>query len=226
MKFVPNPMMMQATGLLFLICGIVVIGAFAVKTARKDLVSDGKSISASPRADTTNFALATCQSVISGLKQNIQQLQNTIAAEKGRASVAEASTNLLLENIETGVLVIGQNLLVQAANPAAKRLLGYQSPLNMHTKELFRGLRTVELPSTNGALTGISQAIRDVIANQAEYRGVPAAYSTPSGEQRTFQLTLLPAPSQEPETRLAMCLIAGGASTFARSGEQDRTTAR
>ena len=225
MKFVPNPMVMQAAGLLFLICGIVVIGAFALKTARRDLVSDGKSLSTAPRADANNFALATCQSVISGLKQDIQQLQSTIVAEKSRAAVAEASTNLLLENIETGVLVIGQNLLVQGANPAARRLLGYQSPLNMHTKELFRGLRTVELPSTNGALTGISQAIRDVIANQAEYRGVPASYATPSGEQRTFQLTLLPAPSQASETKLAMCLIACGTSISARSGEQDRTTA-
>lgn len=225
MKLLANPVMMQAAGLLFLICGIIVVGAFALKTARKDLVSNGKSISGSPRADANNFALATCQSVISGLKQNIQQLQQSIAEEKNRAAVVEKSANLLLENIETGVVVIGQNLLVQAANPAAKRLLGYQSPLNMHTKELFRGLRTVELPSTNGALTGISQAIRDVITNQAEYRGVPASYSTPSGEARTFHLTLLPAPSQGPESKLAMCLIACGmpASTWS---EKDRSTAR
>src|SRR6185369_3137788 len=123
-----NPVVMQAAGLLFLICGIVIIGAFAVKTARRDLVSDGKSTT--PRAETTNFALATCQSVITGLKQNVEQLQTSVAAEKNRAALAEASANLLLENIDTGVVVIGQNLLVKAANPAARRLLGYQAPLN------------------------------------------------------------------------------------------------
>jgi hypothetical protein len=225
-KLVANPVVMQAAGLLFLICGILIIGAFAVKTARKDLVSDGRSLTASPRADTNNFALATCQSVIAGMKQNIQQLQNSVAEEKSRAAIAEASTNLLLENIETGVVLIGQNLLVQAANPAAKRLLGYQSPLNMHAKELFRGLRTVELPSTNGALTGISQAIRDVIANGAEYRGVPADYATPSGDARNFSLTLLPSIAQGTEAKSAICLIACGMGISARSGDQDRSTIR
>jgi len=224
-KFMANPVVMQAAGLLFLICGIVIIGAFAVKTARRDLVSDGKSISA-PRAETTNFALATCQSVITGLKQNVEQLQTSVAAEKNRAALAEASANLLLENIDTGVVVIGQNLLVKAANPAARRLLGYQAPLNMHTKEVFRGLRTVELPSTNGALTGISQAIRDVIANGAEYRGVPAAYSTPAGDSRNFSLTLLPSATQASEVRSVICLIAFGIGMSALSGDQDRSTVR
>lgn len=213
MKLLANPAVVQFAVLFAVICAILVVGALVVGAMRREMLSGTKALHAPTRTEDANFALAACQGVIAGLKQNVQQLQSSVASERVRAEHAEAARALLLENIDTGVVVIGKNLLVQAANPAARRLLGYQSPMNMHAREVFQGLRTVELPSTNGALTGISLAIRDVISNGVEYRGVPACYATPAGESRTLRLTLLPVPGQTSEQALVMCLIGADVST-------------
>ena len=117
------------------------------------------------------------------------------------------------------------NLLVQQANAAARKLLGYASPLNMHVKEVFSGMRTVELPSTNGALGGISQALRDVFSNASEYRDVPATYRTPQGEARQFRLILLPVQDEKQQVSSALCLIGPPDTAFTLSfpaSEADR----
>jgi len=115
------------------------------------------------------------------------------------------------------VMMFSSNLLVQQANAAARALLGYASPLNMHVKEVFCGLQTVELPSSNGALGGIAQAVRDVFVKGAEYRGVPASYSTPSGESRALRLALLPVISSGQQVTSALCLIESCSTAFTLS---------
>jgi hypothetical protein len=107
-------------------------------------------------------------------------------------------------------------LLVQQANAAARSLLGYASPVQMHVKEVFRGLETVELPSTNGAVGGIGQALREVFAKRVEYRGIPARYTTPAGDGREFQLSILPIGNADQVTS-ALCLVDAARTAFTLS---------
>jgi hypothetical protein len=201
-----HPAMVQMIGLFVGICAVTVLAFFAIRTLRRDLVG-GEEVQSPVRTDTASFALAACQSVIAGLKSREQELLTCVAHEKGRFTALEVSSNLILENIETGVMTISPNLLVQQANRAARILLGFASPLNMHVKDVFRGLQTVELPSTNGALTGISQAIRDVVSRGAQYHDVTANYCTPGGDKRQFRLELLPTPEAANSARGALCFI-------------------
>lgn len=225
MKLLANPTVVQMFALFLVVGAMLVFGLLVIRAIRKDLLADGKFVNAAPRVETTQFALATYQGVIAGLKDRERQLQSLLIAEKGRATAIKASASVVLENIPTGVVTISSNLLIQQANLAARNLLGYASPLNMHVRELFRGLQTVELPSSNGALGGISQALRDVFTNGAEYRGVLATYSAPSGEAREFRLILLPLVDTANRISSALCLIGPSDTAFTLSfplAEADR----
>ena len=77
-------------------------------------------------------------------------------------------------------------------------------------------------------MTAPSMSFSEQLLRRRPVAGAPIAHGASDHLKRsigTFQLTLLPAPSQASETKLAMCLIACGTSISARSGEQDRTTA-
>ncbi len=217
MKMLTNPAVVQMVGLFILIGGTLIFGFLVIRGLRKNVTEDLEAIAAKPRADTPIFALATYQGVIAGLKEREQLLNSQLSAEAKRSAMLETVSSAILDNVSTGVVMFSSNLMVQQANPAARAMLGYASPVNMHIKEVFRGLQTVELPSSNGALGGISQAVRDVFSNSAEYRDVPAAYSTPGGEARHFMLALLPIRDPAQQVLKTLCLITPSDTAFTLS---------
>lgn len=217
MRAFANPVVIQLLGLGIIVLAVLVFAVVLVYKMRKNMMAEMAPIVDKPRADAPNFALATYQGVIAGLKEKEKQLQAQLASETRRIGIIETVNSTVLDNISTGVMMFSSNLLVQQANPAARALLGYASPLNMHVKEVFCGLHTVELPSSNGALGGIAQAIRDVFSKGAEYRGVPASYSTPSGESRELKLALLPVISSGQQVTSTVCLIEASGTAFTLS---------
>lgn len=217
MKLMANPAFLQMFGLLLLIAAVLVIGVLVIRNMRKEIGSDLAAISAKPRTEAPDFAAATYQGVIANLKQREQQLLGQLAAESKRADSIEQFKSTILENISSGVLMFSSNLLVQQANAAARKLLGYAAPMNMHVREVFNGMRTVELPSSNGALGGISQALRDVFSTGSEYRDVPATYITPQGEARQFRLVLIPVTDEKQQVSAALCLIGPPDTAFTLS---------
>lgn len=209
--------MIQLFGLAVVVFATVFFGLFLMRGMRKKMLAEMAPMTDKPRTDGPAFALATYQGVIANLKEKEKQQQALLASESNRFGILEDINTAVLENISTGVLMFSTSLLVQQANPAARTILGYASPLNMHAKEVFRGLQTVELPSSNGALGGIAQALRDVFAKGAEYRGVPASYSTPAGEVRELKLALLPVCGNSQKISSALCLIESCVGAFTLS---------
>jgi hypothetical protein len=217
MKLLGNPLVLQMVGVSLLVGATLIVGFLVVRGMRKSMMADMSPITEKPRADAPNFALAAYQGVIANLKDRETLLKSQMSSESNRADLLEMVNSRVLENIPTGVLMFSPNLMVKQANAAARLLLGYASPVNMHVKEVFRGLQTVELPSSNGALGGIGQAIRDVFVKGAEYRGVPATYSTPGGEARELQIVLLPVQGIGQEVTHALCLITSVDTAFTLS---------
>ena len=217
MRAFANPVVLQLVGLGIIVLSVIVFAVVLVYKMRKNMMAEMAPIVDKPRTDAPSFALATYQGVIAALKEKEKQLQAQLAGEAKRIGMLETISSAVLENISTGVMMFSTNLLVQQANPAARALLGYASPLNMHVKEVFCGLQTVELPSSNGALGGIAQAIRDVFAKGAEYRGIPASYSTPAGDTRKLKLALLPVISSGQQVTSALCFIEPSGTAFTLS---------
>jgi PAS domain-containing protein len=217
MKALTNPAVLQMVGLGIFLAATMVIAFLFVRGMRKNLMQEMAPIEEKPRTDSATFALATYQGVIGNLKEREKDLRAQLAAECKRRSALESVNSMILENIPTGVLMFSHTLVVQQANAAARSLLGYASPLNMHVKDIFRGLQTVELPSSNGALGGIAQALRDAFAKGAEFRDVPATYSRPGGERREFRITLIPIGRNVQEVSGVLCLIQVANTAFTLS---------
>lgn len=217
MRVLTNPAFLQMIALFLMIAAVLVIAMIMIRNMRKGITSELAAVSAKTRTEAPDFAAATYQGVIAGLKQREQQLLGRLSAETKRAESVEQFKTTVLDNISTGVMMFSSNLLVQQANSAARKLLGYASPLNMHVKEVFNGLRAVELPSSNGALGGISQALRDVFTTGSEYRDVPATYCTPQGEARQFRLILLPVQDETQQISMVLCLIGPPDTAFTLS---------
>jgi PAS domain-containing protein len=206
MKLLLNPVMLKLIGLGLLMGVVLVLGFVAVRKIRNEAISDMRLVPSAPRTDAPNFALAACQGVIAGLKQAELQLQSRLDAEKIRRESLESIHHLILDNVGDGVMLLTPNLLVQEANLAARSLLGYASPVNMHVREVFCGLHGVGLSSSDGAVGGIGQAVRDVLGNATEYRDIPARYSTPAGKESDIRITLLPVMAGQQVTSV-LCLI-------------------
>lgn len=217
MKLVTNPATLQLAGLMLLIIGLLVITALLIRGMRKQMVAQVSLSESSPREESTKFATAAFQGVIAELKQREKALQTQLTAEAHRFAALDGLHKSMLESIGTGVLLFNSNLTVQQANPAARKLLGYASPLNMHVKDVFRGLETVELPSSNGALGGLGQALREVFTTGVDYRDIPAFLRTPSGDPRHVRLTLLPYRDATQQVIGAFCLLEHGAQGFTLS---------
>src|SRR6201998_1348007 len=76
--------------------------------------------------------------VIQQLKQQKHELQVQTLAEQRRARTTENFSQAVLSNLSSGVLVFGINGLVKQANPAAKQILGFNSPSGMSVADVFR----------------------------------------------------------------------------------------
>lgn len=207
MKWLASPEGFQALGALLLAMGIVGFGILVVWKLRKDTAGAISTTPVRTAAESAAFASAAFQGVIADLKERERALQSQISEEARQMALFLTMHRAVLENIGTGVLQISSGLLVQQANPAARKLLGYASPLGMHVRDVFRGLQNIDLPSDDGALGGIAQAVREVSASGSEYRNVSASYCAPSGEERALRFALLPILDPAQRVTSVLCLV-------------------
>jgi PAS domain-containing protein len=217
MKMFANPAAMQLLGLMMLLAGLLLVTALLVRSMRRQMTTQQSLAAPSPRTETTKFETAAYQGVISELKEREKALQSQLGIELRRFAALETLHKSMLENIATGVMLFNSSLMVQQANPSARKILGFASPMSMHVKEVFSGLEAVELPSSNGALGGISQAVREVLATGKDYREIPACFRTPSGKLRNLRLTLLPYRDGSQLVVGVFCLLEGAGQGFTLS---------
>ena len=86
---------------------------------------------------------------------------------------------------------MGTNGLVKQANAAAKRILGFASPLGMSVAEVFRGAEADPRAEAAGG------SVAELFKNALMQSKVPAAqfessYETPNGDERALDVTLVP----------------------------------
>jgi len=155
------------------------------------------------------FEAMAYSSVIARFKEQEKELERLRASERERAAATENISQAVLSNLASGVLVLGLSGTVRQANAAAKEILGYQSPFNLHARDIFRGVLTVReeggaQPSEPSLLlNAINQTLREGLT----FRRMEAEYQTPQGHQRILGITLSPVRSAAGEPLGAACLI-------------------
>jgi PAS domain S-box-containing protein len=222
-KILTNPVLLRAVVVLFCAGFAFVMGLSLMRLLRKNVDEEScLSCESSPSLET--LPLHLYNTVIQQLKQQKHELQVQTQAEQRRARTTENFSQAVLSNLSSGVLVFGVNGLVKQANPAAKKILGFASPVGMSAEDIFRnvaGSGVAVASDTAGETASLGNEIQSALREGRSRRQVEADYTTPGGEKRHIAITVSPVPSVDGTLLGAACLI-NDLSEFERIRQQEQ----
>jgi PAS domain-containing protein len=184
-RLLANPLVVRMGLGLLVSMAAFATGILGIRALRRKLV-EGES--PSDPLGLTDDASYAYSAVIQNLKQQKFELQNQHAAQKRRAKTSEQITASVIANLPCGVLLIGPNGLAKQANAAARRLLGFASPLGMSPEELFRDALAIPEAREPAPLAAeVRTCLRGRIRSTFQSR-----YQTTAGDERSLSMTLIP----------------------------------
>jgi PAS domain-containing protein len=191
-----NPLALRAGLLLF---GAVVVFGFSLflmRQLRKNLVSESFSFDSAPLA-AEGLPVHAYHSVIQQLKQQKQELAAQHLSERRKAKASDTLSSAILANLSCGVLFLNNNGMVRQANAAARELLGFASPVGLHSADLFRNatLRSennISSPQATVPQATVEEALAPALTGKSSVRGLVLNYCTRDGENRVLEVTVSP----------------------------------
>ena len=201
MRLLTNPLVLRMAFGLFAAGVAFLVGMLLIRHMRRSLEDEASPESA---VSQESFPLHTYHAVIQQLKQQKHELQATQQVERRRAKTSENISATILSNLSSGVLFFTPNGLIRQANPAARRILGFASPLGMNPQEIFRAAWVDGTDSPAKLWELIETSLRE----KTPFARARADYQTPSGEDRVLDITVTSVRSANGEFIGAACLIA------------------
>jgi PAS domain-containing protein len=217
-----NPVVLRCLMMLF-VAGIgFILAIWSMRALRKSIADETDFDSATPSLQ--NLPVHLYNTVIQQLKQQKHELQLKTLAEQRRARTTENFSQTVLSNLSSGVLVFGANGLVRQANPAAKKILGFNSPAGMSAEDIFRDATACTNNGRPGAPESdvrLSEEVDAVLRGGSKCRQVEATYMTPAGSTVRLAVTISPVPSVDGSLLGVACLISDR-SEFERMQQQEQ----
>jgi len=193
-KILLSPNFVRLAAVLLSTLAAFVVGIVGVRWLRRRLVDSGEvGEDLSPENAT---ALYPYSAVIQQLKQQKFAAEIEQQAQRKRAKTSEYVTASMMAHLPCGVLLVGQNGLVRQANAAAKRILGFASPLGMSIVDVFRDAEAI---SDREIGEKVAELFKNALQSKTQVAHFESVYLAPGGEQRVLDFTLIPmcAPSGE-----------------------------
>ncbi len=186
-----NPMLLRMGLLLFVAIAAFGLGLFVIRRLRKNLVPEPESLNHAPLA-AEGLPVHAYHAVIQQLKQQKHELAAQQLSERRKAKASDTLSSTVLSNLSCGVLFLNTSGLVRQANAAARKLLGFASPMGLRLTDLFRtaSLRPEKDGSSSNA--SVEQALAPALAGKAAVRGLVLNYFTPEGENHVLEVTASP----------------------------------
>jgi len=196
----PNPLpypwlFIAMSGLIFL--GVLILTIFFLR----HLIAGSKPAHA-PEKDTSPrvqnepaFMTASMQAVIQKLRDQEKELERLHKIERDRAESTARFSEEVTRNMPAGLLVIGANGLITAANPAA---------------ELALGIKTLTFRRYSEALdesSALSTLIERCLSQGTIFRREQAAHIAPDGSHRELGVTISPIRRGQEKATGAICLL-------------------
>lgn len=193
MRLLLNPLMVRAGLLLFIAIAAFAFGMFLIHRMRKNLTSDQESLNQSPLA-VEGLPVHAYHAVIQELKQQKHELAAQQLSERRKAKASDTLSSTILSSLSCGVLFFNTSGLVRQANAAARKLLGFASPVGLQASDLFRTatLRPHGDEPAAGAQSSVEQALAPALAGTAAVRGLVVNYFTREGESRVLEVAASP----------------------------------
>ncbi len=214
-KLLANPVFLRAALVLAASCMAFLFAIWLMRRLRHSLAEDSDIDSAAVPAKLEALPLHLYHTVIQQLKQQKHELQVQNLAEQRRARTSENFSQAVLSNLSSGVLVFGLNGLVKQANPAAREILGFNSPAGMSPEDIFRGAAVCS-PASSGRVYAdglpelavrLAEEVHAVLREGSKRRQAEAEYTTPAGAKLLIAVTVSPVPSVDGSLLGAACLI-------------------
>jgi nitrogen-specific signal transduction histidine kinase len=130
--------------------------------------------------------------VIQQLKQQKHELTSQHLSERRKAKASDTHSSTILTSLSCGVLFLNNSGLVRQANPAARQLLGFASPIGLHASDLFRAATLRFGPDGDPAYATVEQALAPACTGKAAVRGLLLHYVTRDGESHMLEVTASP----------------------------------
>jgi nitrogen-specific signal transduction histidine kinase len=135
--------------------------------------------------------------VIQQLKQQKHELAAQHLSERRKAKASDSLSSTILSNLSCGVLFLNTSGLVRQANPAARQMLGFASPVGLHSSDLLRAAAL--RPAKDGPACGASveQALAPALTGKDAVRGLLVNYVTRDGENHILEITASPVTAED-----------------------------
>jgi len=191
-----DPMLLRMAMLLFAAVAAFGLGFFAIRRVRKNLVEESESVNQAPLT-VEGLPVHAYHAVIQQLKQQKHQLASEQLSERRKAKASDTLSSTILSNLSCGVLFLNTSGLVRQANAAARKLLGFASPIGLHSGDLFR-TATLRLENMGPESAGVNssstieQVLAPALAGKSAVRGLVVNYITREGENRVLEVTASP----------------------------------
>jgi PAS domain-containing protein len=182
-KLLMNPLALRA-GLLLLTAIVAFgLGLFLIRRLRKSLVPESESLNYAPLA-AEGLPVHAYHAVIQQLKQQKHELTTQRLSERRKAKASDSLSSTILANLSCGVLFFNTNGLVRQANSAARKLVGFASPVGLHAADLFRTANLRPENDSSGSRSSVGQALAPALTGRSAVRGLILNYFPPDGEGR------------------------------------------
>lgn len=188
MNLLLNPTILRLGALLGVAVAAFVLGAFMIRRLRKDLVADAELPSQSPLTPD-GLPIHSYHAVIQQLKQQKHELSALQQAERRKAKASDTLSATVLANLSCGVLFLNSAGLVRQANSAARKILGFASPIGMRIADLFQ---SATLQPERNIEMNLEEALQPALKGESVVRGLMLNYVGPDGQQRVIELTVSP----------------------------------
>ena len=213
-KLLTNPLFVRAVVVFFASASSFLLAILAIRLLRRRIVEDGEI----PNQSSAEISLPLqAYTVIQQLKQQKFALQNEQQQQRRRTKTSEHITASIIANLPVGMLFIAPTGLVRQANSAARRILGFASPLGMSVSDLFRESKTF---SAGGEEVEVREVFNGALRETVHEDDFECGYETPSGDERQLKITLIPVRALEGETLGLAAAIADHAEAAALRREQ------
>jgi PAS domain-containing protein len=192
-RLLVNPLFLRMAALMVAGVGAFALGLFLIRRVRKTLATEPESLEHSPLAPE-GLPVHAYHAVIQQLKQQKSELAAQQLAERRKAKASDTLSSTILASLSCGVLFFNSSGLVRQANAAARKLLGFASPIGLHVSDLFRSatLRPLHEEDSSSPGVNIDQALAPALAGKAAVRGLLLNYFTREGESRVLEVSASP----------------------------------
>jgi PAS domain-containing protein len=190
-----NPTVVRMAVLLFAALAAFGLGLFLIRRLRKNLVVEPESLNYAPLA-AEGLPVHAYHAVIQQLKQQKHELATQQLSDRRKAKASDSLSSTVLSNLSCGVLFLNTAGLVRQANSAARKLLGFASPVGLHVADLFHRaslrLESHSSSSSSGSESSVEQALAPALAGKSAVRGLVVNHFTRDGESHVFEVTASP----------------------------------